>query len=137
MIKIKNKLKKLTYTNIKSYIVGTLRYKLYYSKYKKFIRKHILEQIDFRIDYMEPECFNNGVCIKCGCTTTALQMANKSCNGECYPIMMDKKTWYQFKEHNPIEQNKTTWILDVKNDILIKRKDLFTYGVITKTEKTK
>jgi hypothetical protein len=86
---------------------------------------------------MEPECFNNGVCIKCGCTTTALQMANKSCNGECYPIMMDKKTWYQFKEHNPIEQNKTTWILDVKNDILIKRKDLFTYGVITKTEKTK
>jgi hypothetical protein len=35
-------------------------------------------------------------CIKCGCDTTALQMANKACVGECYPKMMNKKEWKIF-----------------------------------------
>jgi len=73
-----------------------MRYKIYYSKNKFLIRKHILEQIDFRIKVMNKECYDKGYCIKCGCHTTALQMCNKSCDGNCYPEMMSKKDWNKF-----------------------------------------
>ena len=138
MIKIKNLMKNLTITNIKSYIVGMFRYKLYYSKYKKFIRKHILEQIDFRIDYMKIDCYNNGSCVKCGCLTTALQMANKSCEGECYPEMMDKKSWVSFRNGVPYKDIKNNdWILNEKDGMLIHRSEFFNYDIKFKTDKTK
>lgn len=38
-------------------------------------------------------CYERGECIECGCQTTALQMANKTCEGNCYPPMMSKKVW--------------------------------------------
>ncbi len=75
------------------YIVGNYRYILYYSNLKFLIRKHILEQIEFRINNMNKECYDSGECIKCGCSTTALQMCNKSCEGKCYPKMLSKKMW--------------------------------------------
>lgn len=88
---------KVSWENIKSYIQGNLRYKLFYSKYNWLIRDHIMEQIQMRILVMRPACFHHGACELCGCRTTALQMANKACDGDCYPTMVSKKIWKMFK----------------------------------------
>lgn len=91
------------------YIQGTLRYRLYYSRFKFLIRKHILEQIDYRINVMNYECYERGECVLCGCSTTALQMCNKSCEGKEYPIMMGKKHWsYKVTSYH----GKYCWIWD-------------------------
>ena len=82
-----------------SWFQGWSRYFLYYSKeiikidLSWLIRKHIREQIEVRINSMNRECYNSGSCIKCGCATTALQMANKACEGDCYPSMLNKSIW--------------------------------------------
>ena len=83
--------------NVIAYITGNLRYFLYYSKWFKFlIRTHIREQIDFRIKFMDKACYENGQCVICGCSTTALQMADKACDKPCYPRMMTKQEWDNF-----------------------------------------
>lgn len=79
------------------YIQGHLRFKLYYSKFKWLIRRHIREQIAFRIRVMDPICFSQGSCRICGCETTMLQMANKPCEGYCYPEMFTKEKWNRVK----------------------------------------
>ncbi len=61
------------------------------------IRDHIKEQIDYRIEVMDRDCYNQGSCIICGCSTTALQMADKACDKPCYPPMMKKKEWIKEK----------------------------------------
>lgn len=88
---------KVNLKNIIAYIVGNLRYRLYYSRYKLLIRKHVREQIDMRIKFMKKECYENGTCIICGCATTALQMANKQCDAPCYPPMLSKEIWGKFQ----------------------------------------
>lgn len=87
---------KLSIKNIIAYLQGNIRYYLYYSRFKFLIRKHIREQIDFRIKYMDKECYENGSCKLCGCATTALQMANKSCDKPCYPPIVNKSDWESF-----------------------------------------
>jgi hypothetical protein len=90
---------KKKYSDIWHFFVGNYRYKLYYSTKKwkrRLIRPHILEQIDYRIKWMDQECFFAGQCKMCGCQTTALQMASKACDKPCYPTMMDKKEWHRF-----------------------------------------
>ena len=89
---------KPTLKNIIAYIQGNLRYKLFYSNFAFLIRSHIREQIQIRINSMDPECYNAGECKICGCQTTALQMADKACDKPCYPNMMNKKQWNFFKE---------------------------------------
>lgn len=85
--------------NIFAYVLGYYRYHLFYSNHFKFlIRKHIFEQIEWRIYVMDDDCYMQGSCKKCGCDTTALQMANKACEKPCYPKMMSKKEWKKFKE---------------------------------------
>ena len=78
------------------YIVGNIRYTLYYSKFKFLIRKHILEQIEQRLIWMDKDCYNEGSCKICGCQTIQLQMCNKSCDKPCYPAIMNRKTWDKF-----------------------------------------
>lgn len=97
------------------YFVGHYRYFFYYGGYfsrkvrcisylrKKMIRNHIKEQIIFRIKVMNPECYNQGNCIHCGCHTTSLQMANKVCEGNCYPELMSKTDWNNYKLENNVE----------------------------------
>lgn len=85
--------KEITIKNIFAFIQGNLRYKLYYSHFKFLIRTHIRQQIKLRIKVMDRDCYINGSCKICGCKTTALQMANKSCAGNCYPVMMNKQEW--------------------------------------------
>lgn len=105
------------------YIVGNLRYKLFYYRFKNrsffsirkntleqdrhpLMRRHIWEQINFRIKWMNPVCYEQGSCVKCGCETTHLQMANKKCDGDCYPPMMNRKQWEKFKKNRQYSEDK-------------------------------
>jgi len=99
------------------YTQGNIRYELFYSKYKKLIPLHIREQIIYRINSMNMECYTGGSCIMCGCKTTALQMANKACDKPCYPKMFNKKTWRYAKDLKLIYDATTNkiWVLDVEN----------------------
>jgi hypothetical protein len=91
------------------YLQGNVRYKLYYSIFSWLIPNHIREQITFRINSMRVTCFTEGQCEMCGCSTTALQMCNKACDGDCYPKMLNIKTWKELKN------NKTVYIYKEKN----------------------
>lgn len=92
--------KEINTENVYSYFLGWYRYQLYYRFGKKLIRNHILEQIEYRIKVMNEECFNSGSCVECGCSTTALQMCNKSCDGNCYGPMLPRREWQKFKLKN-------------------------------------
>ena len=96
--------------NIIPFFQGWYRYKIYYSSgpLRFLMRSHIRSQIDVRIESMDRECYNSGACKKCGCATTALQMANKSCEGFCYPPMLNKSNWeYVRKSGRIIKDNKS------------------------------
>ena len=85
---------KIKLSDIKAYIVGNIRHYLYHNnKLKWFIRNHIYFQIQARVNSMDKQCYNDGSCKECGCTTIALQMANKACDGKCYPEMVSRKRW--------------------------------------------
>jgi len=86
---------------------GHYREKLYYSRWKFLMRKHIKEQFEMRLELMDRECYNNGQCKICGCDIPALTLSNKSCEGECYPAFHNRKDWKQIREH---------WV-DIKNEI--------------------
>jgi hypothetical protein len=102
--------KEVTANNIIAYIIGNLRYKLYYSKYFNWLmRTHIHEQIHYRIKFMEQECFDNGSCKICGCETTALQMANKACDKPCYPPMMGERKWIKFAAGQEVKVKGDIW----------------------------
>lgn len=84
--------------NIYYFIQGNLRYKIFYSNFVNILPEHILEQIEYRLAVMDKDCYELGQCKLCGCSTTALQMANKSCDKPCYPIMKSKKEWHLHKK---------------------------------------
>ncbi len=98
--------------DIISFFEGNLRYKLYYSEglLAYLMREHIREQIDFRIAVMNPKCYEEGQCVICGCDTTALQMANRSCEGLEYPPLMSKDRWKKFKnEKLAVHNGSHSW----------------------------
>lgn len=99
------------------YLLGNYRYSLYYSSYKNLIRKHILEQIEFRVKNMDQQCFNDGECKLCGCSTIALQMANKACDKPCYPTMMNKKEWEMFKRGAIFVDKGCRWMMTINNNL--------------------
>ena len=103
--------KNWTLKNILAYIQGNLRYRLFYSNFAFLIRKHIREQIQVRINSMDPECYNAGECKICGCQTTALQMANKACDKPCYPRILSKRNWKAMKDGLCHPDGKRWWIL--------------------------
>ena len=93
--------KKIKISDIFAYLQGYYRYHLFYSKHFKWlIRKHIYDQIVWRISIMNLECYTEGCCKLCGCDTTALQMADKQCKKPCYPDMMNKFDWVTFDKDN-------------------------------------
>ena len=89
---MKKKIKDVFY-----YLEGTIRYYIYYSKFRNLIKPYIREQIELRILVMNTECYEKGYCTCCGCKTTALQMCSKACEGNCYPPFMNKEQWSHFK----------------------------------------
>ena len=110
----------MTLKNVWFFNQGWFRYWLYYRPRLKFlIRERIREQIDMRINSMNQQCYNSGSCIKCGCATTALQMADKPCEGECYPRMMDKIEWKVFKKVGFLYIDCEVWCKDVDNNKFI------------------
>lgn len=99
------------------YLQGNLRNKLW-KNHKGFIRKHIREQIEFRIFVMDSECRVTGSCTKCGCSTPALQMCNDACKGNCYPKMMNKSKWDCFKTTGTILLAvDDLWLMTFRNKI--------------------
>ena len=81
------------------WLVGNWRYLCYYREWLRWLlRRHIREQIEWRIEVMDQECYSRGSCKMCGCSTTALQMANKACPKPCYPKMMGKAEWEDYKK---------------------------------------
>lgn len=101
---------------IRNYLTGNYRYLLYYSEHWGFLmRTHIRQQIRARINSMDKECFMQGSCKECGCMTTHLQMANDACEKPCYPVMMNRRQWQEFKEGFPVqissaEMRKDPWM---------------------------
>lgn len=92
------------------YLLGNYRYKLYYSKYFKWlIRVHIRGQIKYRIVWMDQDCYEQGSCKKCGCETTALQMCNKSCDKPCYPPMMNEHKWKIYNFYKSVVKIKEVY----------------------------
>jgi hypothetical protein len=95
---------KVNLANIIAYIQGHVREFLFYSKkFNMLLPLHIFEQINYRLFVMNKECYSNGECVHCGCTTPALQMANKTCGGNCYPVMLSETDWHIYKRENSIE----------------------------------
>ena len=85
---------KYTFSELYNYFLAKYRYVIFYSFLSKLlIRKHIFEQISYRILVMDEKCFNDGECKLCGCETIALQMTNTACKKPCYPDMMSKGKW--------------------------------------------
>lgn len=117
---------KPTLKNIIAYMQGNLRYKLFYSKFAFLIRPHIREQIQVRINSMEPECYNAGECKMCGCQTTALQMADKACDKPCYPSMLSKQQWYVINKNHIVydEETKNWWRLKNNKFIILDNEQL-------------
>lgn len=87
---------KIKINDIFAYIIGNYRYWCY-ENFRFLLRKHIIEQFEWRLSVMNNECYSSGSCIKCGCDTPALQMANKACEGGCYFKMMRSNTWKGIK----------------------------------------
>ena len=102
-------MEKINFKNVIAYIQGNIRYELFYSEYKSLIRSHIIEQIEARIKSMNQECYDSGSCIKCGCRTTHLQMANKPCDGACYPPMVNRDKWNYMKKGNITVIGQELW----------------------------
>ena len=99
-----------SFADIIDYFRGNIRYKLYYSKFNHMLPSHIKEQIDFRINIMmDKECYNRGSCKVCGCSTTNLQMANKPCEGHCYPQIVNEEVWFDFKLGGQIKNDSYIW----------------------------
>lgn len=100
---------KINLKNVWAFLQGNLRYKLYYSPFRELIPKHILEQIEVRFTSMRSSCLFEGACTECGCKTTELQMANKSCDGLCYPKIVNKKVWEKFKTCKFVKVDGIVW----------------------------
>ena len=88
----------LTPSNIYAYYLGTYRSELYKLD-DTALPPHIVGQYEARLLSMDKECKESGQCKICGCKTPEMQFDTKSCKGECYPPMMDKKEWELFLEN--------------------------------------
>jgi hypothetical protein len=95
---------KITWRNIKAVIQAYFRKK----KNKYFgIEQEIYEQTVWRRTVMNQKCLN-GSCVWCGCNGVDMTYEDAGCKrddeiGPCYPDMMDKERWEQFKKTNNIK----------------------------------
>ena len=112
------KLEEINPKNVWAFFSGYFRYHLHYRfplLYLLFIRRHIREQITYRINSTNKQCLEQGSCIHCGCAVTALQHASKTCGGICYPEMIGRRRWSKLKEKGMIAKYKAhgyNWEVD-------------------------
>lgn len=91
---------KITLKNIWRVIVA------YYRKWFPLIPHHITEQASWRLTKVRKECKDNEACTICGCDIAGLVYADSSCEGNCYPVMMDADTWRRYKKKFKISYTK-------------------------------
>lgn len=82
------------------YFQGNTLYWLYV-KCNWLLPKYIKEQYHYRLNIMNSKCLLSGQCVICTCNTPMLQLAFKSCDGNCYPRIMNPYKWYRYKQANP------------------------------------
>lgn len=92
-------MKKLTLSNIKSYLQGNFRYYI-------GAPKHIQEQYKYRLSLCKDDCIKEGKCKYCGCPPDKKALVDESCNdGERFPDLLGKDEWKWFKEDNKIDMD--------------------------------
>lgn len=110
-INYKKKQYDLTFKNIFYYFQGNIRYFLNRNKNIKILKlfsselhieNHIEEQALYRQKKANKICVNQGFCKICHCKTPELFFADKPCEGNCYPAIMNKEEWSKFKKQNKI-----------------------------------
>lgn len=89
----------ITLKNIGAFVQGKGR--LMFENLGFDLEDHIKEQIVWRESKALPECINNEVC-KCGCDIPDLFYADKACEFGCYPKLMNKEEWEQYKKDENI-----------------------------------
>lgn len=62
------------------------------------IPKYIQEQKDFRETQVDPVCKAQGFCRLCGCDLEGKLFEDRACDGFCYPDMMTKEVWKEYKK---------------------------------------
>lgn len=76
------------------------------------LEQYMFEQIIWRriqVRAKSPGCWQSGECIVCGCEILGKTMEDRACSaGEvgrepCYPDMMDKEAWKEYKKLNRIK----------------------------------
>lgn len=102
---------KITWENIKAVFKAKMR-----KMSGTLLEPHIYEQIIWRriqVKENSPICWYKGHCKVCGCDIVEKTMEDRACaisehpdlmekRPPCYPEMMDKKTWEDFKIKNKI-----------------------------------
>ena len=106
----------ITGSNIFYYVQGNIRAYLYYTNWwflplHIFIPAHVLQQMVIRLSTIEgSECYEKGSCKHCGCKVPPLTFCDKSCEGNCYPYMMDAYQWLHFKSHKQMVTKGHHWL---------------------------
>ena len=112
----KNMKSSITGSNIFYYVQGNIRAYLYYTNWwflplHIFIPAHVLQQMVVRLNTIEgSECYEKGSCKHCGCKVPPLTFCDKSCEGNCYPYMMDAYQWLHFKSHKQMVTKGHHWL---------------------------
>lgn len=112
----KNMKSSITGSDIFYYIQGNIRAYLYYTNWwflplHIFIPAHVLQQMVVRLNTIEgSECYEKGSCKHCGCKVPPLTFCDKSCEGNCYPYMMDAYQWLHFKSHKQMVTKGHHWL---------------------------
>lgn len=73
----------------------------FYRRNQSNVPVHLSEQVEYRRTVSNKECVTSNVC-KCGCEWNDLIWSDKTCEGNCYPEMMDAKAWKTYKKTHKI-----------------------------------
>lgn len=96
--------KKINIHSAKNYMVAQFRQ---WQSTMNFLKcpEHIEEQSIWRLNqimFQSPECFIKGKCVDCGCDIVEKSFEDDACK-KCYPELMDKEQWKNYKKQNNIE----------------------------------
>lgn len=92
---------KVDLKHVKSFFQGYARM---FSDSFGILPLHKKEQVIWR-EQMAKACTDNKACLYCGCETPAKYYSDEACEDpvkQCYPEMMKKTRWNQFKKANNI-----------------------------------
>lgn len=104
---------KINLKNIKAYIQGNTRMlakELGEITRFPLLAKHIQEQAAYR-KHLCQDCYLNGRCKHCGCSTPGKFFSTESCGGGRWgDLITDEKEWEEYK-------NKNNIVIDITDDV--------------------